>query len=137
MTDMQQGLPITIVADGQFSDSLTPLLAQLEMWLNFQALKSDWYGNEDIVLSFDFTLVRSLDEKLQQLKSVPGASAESWVVGSGFAYHYESSSLATIAFIAVDDLVKGGTGIEQGIKTRLISVANKIGMLHGLVTLSE
>ncbi|QDO85626.1 hypothetical protein FM037_23135 [Shewanella psychropiezotolerans] len=131
--ELQQGLPITIVADGQFSNSLKPLLTQLEMWINFQALKADWYGNEDLILSFDFTLVRSLEEKIQQITEV---SVESWVVESGYAYHYESSCLTTIAFIAVDDLAQGGVGIEQAIKDRLTAVANAIGVEHGLLALS-
>ena len=133
MQELQQGLPITIVADGQFSDSLKPLLTQLEMWINFQALKADWYGDEDFILSFDFTLVRSLEEKIQQITEV---SVESWVVESGYAYHYESSCLTTIAFIAVDDLVQGGVGIEQAIKARLTSVANIIALKHGFLALS-
>jgi hypothetical protein len=131
-TRMQQGLPITIVADGKFSNSLKPLLTQLEMWINFQAVKADWYGNEDCILSFDFTLVRTLEEKTQLLTA---ESAESWIVESGYAYHYESSRLTTIAFIAVDDLLQGGVGIEQAIKDRLLSVANTIGLQHGLLAL--
>jgi|GEM_PF-6812029 len=131
---MQQGLPITIAADGQFSNSLKPLLTKLEMWINFQALKADWYGNEDYTLSFDFTLVRTLEEKIQHL------TAENWIVESGYAYHYKSSRLTTIAFIAVDDLVQGGVGIEQAIKARLIAVANavanSVGSEHDLLALS-
>lgn len=137
---MQQGLPITIAADGQFSNSLKPLLTQLEMWINFQALKADWYGNEDYILSFDFTLVRTLEEKIQHMTAAGAGSAESWIVESGYAYHYESSRLTTIAFIAVDDLVQGGVGIEQAIKARLIAVANavanSVGSEHGFLALS-
>lgn len=128
---MQQGFPITVAADGQFSSSLNPLLAQLEMWLNFQALKADWYSNEDFILSFDFTLVRTLDDKAELLAS------KNWIVEPGYAYHYESSRLMTRAFIAVDDLLEDGVGIEQGIKARLIAVANAVGQQHGLIALSE
>ncbi len=127
---MQQGFPITITADDRFSSSLKPLLAKLEMWINFQALKADWYGKEDHILSFDFTLVRTLDEKAEQLIS------ESWIVEPGYAYHYESSRLMTIAFIAVDDLLERGTGIEEEIKSRLVVVANAAGRQHGLITIS-
>ena len=140
---MNQGFPITIVADGQFSDSLKPLLIQLEMWINFQALKAEWYGNEDFVLNFDFTLVKNLEEKQQQLTAARegnAESAESWVVESGYAYHYESSRLTTIAFIAVDDLTQDGVGIEEAIKARLIAVTNAIassvGSAHDLLPLS-
>ena len=126
---MQQGFPITITADDRFSSSLKPLLAQLEMWINFQALKADWYGNEEHILSFDFTLVRTLDDKAELLTS------ENWVVEPSYAYHYESSSLMTIAFIAVDDLLERGTGIEQEIKSRLVAVANGVGRQHGLIAL--
>lgn len=129
-TNMQQGLPITIVADSQFSSSLKPLLSKLEMWINFQALKADWYGNEDYSLSFDFTLIRTLDEKIQYL------TAESWTVNSGYAYQHESSSLTTIAFIAVDDFLQGTVGIEQAIKRRLIKVTNTIALQHGFPVLS-
>ncbi|QYK12198.1 hypothetical protein K0I63_15840 [Shewanella rhizosphaerae] len=127
---MQQGFPITITADDRFSSSLKPLLAKLEMWINFQALKADWYGKEDHVLTFDFTLLRTLDEKAEQL------SSENWIVEPGYAYHYENCRLMTIAFIAVDDLVERGTGIEQEIKSRLVAVANAVGLQHGFIKLS-
>ncbi|WP_065187830.1 hypothetical protein [Shewanella woodyi] len=136
---MQEDLPITIAADGQFSSALKPLLMKLEMWINFQALKADWYGNEDFILSFDFTLVRSLDEKVQQITATgadSNESAESWVVKQGYAYHYQSSHLMTIAFIAVDDLLEDGVGIEQAIKDRMTSVANVVASQHGLLAVS-
>jgi len=140
--ELQQGLPITIAADSRFSSSLKPLLTQLEMWINFQALKADWYGNEDFVLSFDFTLVRSLDEKVQQLKTAGascnasnGSAAVAWTIEKGYAYHYESCNQTTIAFIAVDDLLEAGVGIEQGIKDRLTAVANSVGSEHGFLAL--
>ncbi|WP_415227625.1 hypothetical protein [Psychromonas sp.] len=126
---MQQGLPITIAADGQFSNSLKPLLNKLEMWINFQALKANWYGNEDCILSFDYTLVRTLEEKIKHL------TADNWIVGSGYAYHYDSSSLTTTAFIAVGDLGQSSVGIEQAIKARLTAVANIIALQHGFLAL--
>lgn len=126
---MQPGLPITILADDQFSSSLTPLLNKLEMWINFQALKADWYGNEHKTLTFDFTLIKTLNEKKADLIT------KHWVVESGFAYHHESSQLTTVAFIAVDDLLQNGVGIEQAIKSRLINVANTIASQHGLQAL--
>ena len=126
---MNQGFPITITADDRFSSSLKPLLAQLEMWINFQALKADWYGNEAHILSFDFTLVRTLDDKGELLAS------KNWIVEPGYAYHYESSRLMTTAFIAVDDLLERGTGIEQEIKSRLVAVANAVGRQHGFIAL--
>jgi hypothetical protein len=132
--NMQQELPITIVAEGKFSNSLKPLLIQLELWINFQAVKADWYGNEDCILSFDFTLVRTLEEKTPLLTAVSTEGAEGWIVESGYAYQYDSS-LKTIAFIAVNDLIQNGTGIEQAIKDRLLSVANAIGLQHGLLAL--
>ena len=157
---MQQGFPITVAADGQFSSSLNPLLTQLEMWINFQALKADWYSNEDFILSFNFTLVRSLAEKAEHLTSAPagtladtqaGILEESekgeesaaadlekrWRVESGYAYQYDSSKLTTTAFIAVDDLLEDGVGIEPGIKARLVAVANSVALNHGLIALSE
>ena len=127
---MQQGLLITIAADGQFSNSLNPLLSKLEAWINFQALKAGWYGSEDCILSFDFTLIRRLEEKTQHL------TAGNWIVESGYAYHYNSSSLTTIAFIAVDDLAQSGIGIERAIKARLAAVANIIALQHGFSALA-
>jgi len=121
---MQPELPITIVPDGQFSSSLKPLLRKLEMWINFETLKANWYGNEDYILSFDFTLVRTLEEKTQHMQ------ADNWILEPGYAYHYESSNLTTIAFIAVDDLIKSGAGIEEKIKERLKNVANAIAVQH-------
>ncbi|WP_022942822.1 hypothetical protein [Psychromonas hadalis] len=127
---MQQDVPITIKADGQFSSSLKPLLNNLEMWINFQALKADWYGNEDVTLCFDFTLIRRLEEK------TPSLATGNWHVASGYAYHYESSNLTTIAFIALDDLLQSNVGIEQAIKQRLINVTNSIALQHGFQALT-
>ncbi|MEZ9819629.1 hypothetical protein AB4238_03235 [Shewanella sp. 10N.286.45.A1] len=129
---MQQQLPITILADSRFSSSLKPLLTQLEMWINFQALKADWFGDEACILSFEFTLVRTIEE--QGLQTV--ASGKNWRVEPGYAYSYDSESLKTTAYIAVADLLEAGVGIEQGIKQRLVSVANSVGAEHGLLGLS-
>ena len=65
-----------------------------------------------------------------------GSAAAAWNIEKGYAYHYESGNLTTIAFIAVDDLLEGGVGIEQGIKARLTAVANSVGSEHGLLALS-
>lgn len=129
---MQQQLPITILADSRFSSSLKPLLTQLEMWINFQALKADWFGDEACILSFEFTLVRTIEE--QGLQTV--ASGKNWRVELGYAYSYDCKSLKTNAFIAVADLVEAGVGIEQGIKQRLVDVANSVASEHGLLGLS-
>jgi hypothetical protein len=125
----EEAAPITVTADTNFSSSLKPLLNKLEMWLNFQALKANWYGDEDHILIFDFTLVRTLDEKKQLMNT------DNWVIESGFAYHYESSNLTTIAFIAIADLAQMKTGVEQAIKSRLTRVANAVAKQHGLVVL--
>lgn len=127
---MQQGPPITIMADGQFSSSLKPLLNKLEMWINFEALKNDWYSDEGMTLCFDFTLVRTLKEKSDSLL------IGNWVAGSGYAYHYQSNHQTTVAFIAIADLVTNGVGIEQAIKSRLITVANSVAQQHGLHALT-
>ncbi|GIU49347.1 hypothetical protein TUM4438_32750 [Shewanella sairae] len=130
---MQQ-FPMTITAAANFSDSLKPLLTELEMWLNFQALKADWYSNEAHVLQFDFCLVRSLDEAMVQQGRETDRSR--WVVAGGYAYLFEVKNLHTKAYIAVDDLLKSGTGIEREIKTRLLAVANAVAVEHDLLKLS-
>lgn len=127
---MQAALPITIGADEKFSDSLKPLLHKLEMWINFQALKSNWYGNEDCTLCFEFTLIRALAEK------TPLLSHDDWIIESGYAYYYDPSTLKTTAFIAVADLVQAGVAIEQAIKNRLTTITNKIALQHDLHPLS-
>lgn len=154
---MQEQLPITISADSGFSSSLKPLLVELEMWLNFQALKADWYGDEACILAFDFTLVRSLEEKGlafseesekgaaagktrvgsaaavsdKRSGSAAAASSKKWIVEEGYAYCYDSTSLKTTAFIAVADLLEAGVGIEQAIKGRLVGVANAVASSAG------
>lgn len=117
---MQEGLPIQIAADSQFSNSLKPLLANLEAWINFETLKAGWYGNEDCILTFKFTLIRKLEEQREMLIK------ESWIMGSGYTYHYDSKSLMTRSLIAVEDLDKSGIGVEEAIKDRLKAVANII-----------
>ena len=126
---MQQGLPITVQADGKFSNSLEPLLAKLEMWINYQTLKAHWYENEACHLLFDFKLIRTLDEKQQQL------SDENWTVESGYAYFYDIKNQNTQALIVVKDLLQNGVGIEKAIKQRITTVANIIALQHGLTPL--
>lgn len=126
---MQEALPITITADENFSSALRPLLHKLEMWINFQALKANWYGDEDLTLVFNFTLVRTLEEKSKEM------AEKDWLVETGFAYHYEKDTFTTSAFIAIADLVKNKTGVEQAIKSRLTRVANAVAKKHGLVAL--
>ena len=138
---MQEQLPITILADSRFSSSLKPLLTQLEMWINFQALKADWFGDEACILSFEFTLVKTIEEQALHAsaaseKGAAAASDKDWNVEPGYAYSYDSESLKTTAFIAVADLLEAGVGIEQGIKQRLVSVANSVASEHGLLGLS-
>jgi hypothetical protein len=123
-------LPITISADESFSTALTPLLHKLEMWINFQALKANWYGDEACVLTFHYTIVRTLAEKASEM------SEAEWQVDQGFAYHYHSDTLTTQAFIAIADLVQQKTGIEQAIKSRLTRVANAIAKQHDLTIIA-
>ncbi|MGS0725996.1 hypothetical protein ACVBKF_07385 [Shewanella sp. 0m-11] len=142
--DKQEKLPITISADSGFSSSLKPLLVELEMWINFQALKADWYGDEACILAFDFTLVRSLEDKgldvseecaaAGKTRVRSAAAGKEWVLGDGYAYCYDGKTLKTTAFIAVADLltpIKGGVGIEQAIKGRLVSVVNAVASSAG------
>lgn len=125
---MYNSLPITVVADQTFSSALTPLIKKLEMWINFQALKANWYEDERIILSFNFMLVKTIEEK--QL------TTEYWVIDTGIAYQHQSNNLNTQALIAIADLVKINEGIEQAIKNRLIQVANAIAKQHQLTPLA-
>ncbi|MDR8522652.1 hypothetical protein [Shewanella fidelis] len=72
---------------------------------NFQALKADWFGDEACIFAFDFTLVRSLEDKGLAVSEKSGSAAassnEKWIVEDGYAYCYDSASLKTTAFIAV------------------------------------
>ena len=123
-------LPITIVADEHFSHSLKPLLTKLEMWLNFQALKANWYGDEDFILTFNFTIIRTLEEKNQHLLD------HNYTIKSGYAFHYDDSTLTTTAFISVADLAKQKINVDQTIKKRLTAVTNKIAEQYKLLPLS-
>lgn len=125
--EKQEQLPITISADSGFSSSLKSLLVELEMWINLQALKADWYGDETCILAFDFTLVKSLEDKGLDSKN------QSWIVEDGYAYCYDCESLKTTAFIAVTDLLEAGVGIELAFKGRLVAVVNGVGKKHGMV----
>jgi len=59
---MHDSLPITIAADQAFSNALPPLIKKLEMWINFQAFKANWYQDETIILSFNFVLVKTIQK---------------------------------------------------------------------------
>ena len=128
--NMQTDLPITVAGDEKFSTSLKPLLNKLEMWINYQALKANWYGDEACTLRIEFTLIRTLQEKAPQL------SAAQWTEAPGYAYLHDSKELKTVAYIAVTDIVQRRTGIEQAIKERLIAVASLVAQQHGLTPLS-
>ena len=123
--NMQDKLPITITSEGQFSNALTPLLHKLEMWLNFQALKANWYENEESILAFHFTLIRQLEEKPQV------SLANHWTIGPGYAFLYHSDKLTTNAYITIADLVKNPHNIEHTIKSRLTEVTNAVVIQHG------
>ena len=130
----QETLPIKIVADQSFSSALTPLLNKLEMWINFQALKANWYGDNACILSFHFTLVRSLTEDLPFINNEVSleANKEHCIIDNNVAYCYQQKNLTTTAYIAVTDLIKTKTNIESEIKKRLIQVTNSIAKKHDL-----
>lgn len=125
---MHDSLPITVAADQAFSSTLAPLIKKLEMWINFQALKANWYQDERIILSFNFMLVKTIEEKQLPL--------EHWVVDTGVAYQHQSNNLNTQALIAIEDLIKINKGIEQAIKNRLIRVANAVAKQYRLTPLN-
>jgi len=122
-------LPITIVADSKFPDSLKPSINKLEMWLNFQALKANWYGDESFILTFNFTILRTLEEKQQHLLD------HNYTVEFGYAFYYDEVALTTTAYIAVADLAKQKVGVEKAIKNRLTTVTNKIAAQYALLPL--
>lgn len=130
-------LPIKVIADQTFSSALSPLLNKLEMWINFQALKAGWYGNETCILSFHFTLVRALTDDLQFISKEMKTkiNKEDWIFDNNTAYCYQPKNLTTNAYIAVADLIKTKTNIESEIKNRLIQVINIIAKQHALTPL--
>ena len=119
-----EALPITIIADNQFSSSLKPLLKKLEIWLNFQALKANWFADEDFILSFHFTFIKTLEAKSQYFQE------NNYTIEPGYAFSYNENNLTTTAFIAIADLAKNPKNIEQKIKERLTKVANIIAKKH-------
>ena len=127
---MQAALPITIGSEGSFSTALTPLLHKLEMWINYHALKANWYADESCRLCFEFKLIRTLDEKAVLLRT------EQWVLSSGYAYQHDSTTHKTSAFICIADIVKHGTGIEKAIKGRLTAVSNIVALQYGLAPIA-
>ncbi|MCJ8272502.1 MAG: hypothetical protein MJK04_24270, partial [Psychrosphaera sp.] len=61
---MEQGLPITVRASQHLasqSKQVKPVLANVEAWINFQALSALWYGDETKVPEFDFMVVARAD----------------------------------------------------------------------------
>ncbi|NMP30243.1 hypothetical protein HII17_01605 [Thalassotalea sp. M1531] len=65
-------LPIVISAEQKVSelfDLSTGMLEKLEAWANFETLKANWYGDEDIELKCQFTLV-SADTFQQKFASL-------------------------------------------------------------------
>tara|TARA_R110001583_G_scaffold11613_8_gene52204 strand:+ start:18152 stop:18562 length:411 start_codon:yes stop_codon:yes gene_type:complete len=133
----QETLPIQIVADQTFSSALNPLLNKLEMWINFQALKANWYANDTCILSFHFTLVRTLTDDLQFISKEMNAEINKkyWIIDKNIAYYYQENNLTTNAYIAVADLIKTKTNIEAEIKKRLTQVTNSIAKQHALTPL--
>lgn len=133
----QETPPIKVVADQTFSSALSPLLNKLEMWINFQALKADWYGNEACILSFHFTLVRVLTDDLLIVDQEKNTTIrkEDWIIDNNVAFYFQENNLTTIAYIAVADLIKTKTNIESEIKKRLIQVTNTIAKQYTLTPL--
>ena len=90
----------------------------------------NWYGDESFILTFNFTIIRTLEEKNQHLLD------HNYTIESGYAFHYDDSTFTTTAFISVADLAKQKINVEQTIKNRLTTVTNKIAEQYKLLPLS-
>ena len=132
---MQDGIPITLNADNSLAASVKTLhssMVKIEAWINFQALKADWYGDENKILSFDITLTT-----VEQFKA--GASdrrSANWreAADSSYACCHNSADLSTVVFIPVPAAVveAGANAFEHGLQAVLSEAVNSVGGQYGL-----
>ena len=132
---MQEGFPIVISVDEPLkakASGLPALAANLEAWINFQALKAGWYSDENLVLAFDISLrdAQTFETESAQL------GTDNWTVQpQQYAFHHDSANQRTIAFICLSDeqLRAGGSAVQQQLQTALKAVCNQVAEQYSLI----
>jgi hypothetical protein len=124
---MEQGFPITVRASKHLasqSKQVEPVLGNIEAWINFQALKAQWYEDEAKVPEFDFIVVANSDFSV----STGDFNEPDWVIehDNDLAIR-QDGQFHTKVVIGV-----GRAGFADAVKMRLVEVANRVVEGYGL-----
>ncbi len=128
---MEQGFPITVRASQYLasqSKQVEPVLANIEAWINFQALKAQWYCDEAKVPEFDFIVVANTDFAA----STADFTEPGWIIEHDNALAMlQDGQFHTQVVIGV-----GRTGFADAVKMSLVEVANRVVKGYGLQGIS-
>ena len=133
---MKNGFPIVLDPQAllvEIDDSLKPLVQStvptVEAWLNFEALKAGWYGDQSKVLNFTFRLVTTsaFERQMQSTGQLAWQISENRQT----AHIHQSKTLNTLALLAFDD--NGLSDFEATLKQIAFQVANQVAVVYGFV----
>jgi hypothetical protein len=134
----KQGFPLSITVEDKLVSTVKPsgpVASKLEAWVNFEALKSGWYEDENRVVECDITVltVEQLAEKMNNQK------ADDWVIAPDktSAVYFAPSSFDVYALIPmtqqqVSDFAATSSNFEPWLKFNLLGVVNQIASRYGV-----
>ncbi|WP_440874570.1 hypothetical protein [Thalassotalea sp. PLHSN55] len=135
---MLNDLPMTLSAESKLTDNLhhgKQLLEQLEAWLNFQALKANWFADENKSLTCTFVLLsqQSFQQTVSQIKSLDGQQQAQWTLAdhNDFMVKQAPNSRSVKAVLAISEAVLNSKSddnalLNSELKQTLVAVVNTI-----------
>ena len=136
---MDHNLPITVTSKGLFEagdKSSEFLMTKLEAWLNFKALQANWYGDEDLVLTINVSI---MPEKLfldnQVDRSLKWQSLSSNTTTALFNHNESITSFTCFLMLSNDELnetMAKPQKVEDMLQNKLATVANHFGEFYEL-----
>jgi hypothetical protein len=126
------GNPLSVTTKYLFDSndpSSNSLLTRIEAWLNFNALKQNWFGDESLIVQMDFTFMpeskfldQDVDDQWQTIQ-LPGVVA---------VYHHDKASTQFTCYIMLNNddlkfLMDNPKDVETEFRTKLTKAANKLG----------
>jgi hypothetical protein len=126
MSQQDERLPMVILLEEtlrQQFPQMKMVAQKVEAWINFAALKANWYADESRVLSFEFKLIDSG----QFSRQVDSLIAAKWQVDNekGFAYYHAKGHFDKLALIAVDG--SHMKAFEHILQMKIVEIANTVG----------
>ncbi|NVK24347.1 MAG: hypothetical protein HWE10_05420 [Gammaproteobacteria bacterium] len=136
---MDHNLPINVTSEGLFEKgdkSSNFLMTKLSAWLNFETMKVDWYGDEDLVLKVDFTLMPEQVFLDNQVDNSQMWQTFSDVDTTALFHHDESNTtINTFVMLSNDELnhvMAKPNQVEPLVQNKLKKLINHFATLYNL-----